>query len=142
MITTVLVMVKKQKVSTVKDSEQTSKTQIVNNTLKGFQLPKMETSSSYSLKTLTYNSISSTESQDYFNVTHSYYYSYLQFGNKSNSHYDGNNDNVSSTTSSVDRKISCLWEPAQHNLFQLTNMCFLSAFVLPRNYKSGILVFR
>ncbi|XP_014247127.1 blood vessel epicardial substance-like isoform X1 [Cimex lectularius] len=34
------------------------------------------------------------------------------------------------------------WEPAQHNLFQLSNLFFAAAFLVPRSYKQGIIILR
>lgn len=34
------------------------------------------------------------------------------------------------------------WEPAQHNLFQLANFFFAVAFMVPRNFKMGVLLMR
>lgn len=34
------------------------------------------------------------------------------------------------------------WEPAQHNLFQLSNIFFVAAFMVPRNFKQSVLVLR
>ncbi|XP_066908335.1 blood vessel epicardial substance [Halyomorpha halys] len=34
------------------------------------------------------------------------------------------------------------WEPAQHNLFQLSNLFFAAAFLIPRSYKPGIFILR
>mgnify|MGYP000879384167 CR=1 FL=1 len=130
-------MEKTRRVPSLKNSEETSKARIDNTTLKEFQFRNMEnTSSSEVLKNFTNGSIWTTEAQDYFNVSYPYY-SYLQSLNESDFYA-----NASVTTSSVERKVSCQWEPAQHSLFQLSNMCFISAFVIPKHYKSGILVFR
>ncbi|XP_039293324.1 blood vessel epicardial substance [Nilaparvata lugens] len=34
------------------------------------------------------------------------------------------------------------WEPAQHNLYQLSNICFAAAFILPRSFKPSVLLVR
>ncbi|KAL1131492.1 hypothetical protein AAG570_011109 [Ranatra chinensis] len=34
------------------------------------------------------------------------------------------------------------WKPAQHNLFQLSNLFFAAAFLVPRSYKQGIIILR
>lgn len=34
------------------------------------------------------------------------------------------------------------WEPAQHNLYQLSNICFAAAFCMPRSFKPSILLLR
>ena len=34
------------------------------------------------------------------------------------------------------------WEPAQHNLFQLSNLFFAAAFLVPRSYKQSVLLLR
>ncbi|KAK9503265.1 hypothetical protein O3M35_011873 [Rhynocoris fuscipes] len=34
------------------------------------------------------------------------------------------------------------WEPAQHNLFQLSNLFFAAAFLVPRSYKQGLIILR
>lgn len=34
------------------------------------------------------------------------------------------------------------WEPAQNNLFQLSNICFTAAFIVPRKFKHSVLILR
>jgi hypothetical protein len=40
------------------------------------------------------------------------------------------------------QKSNCQWIPAQHSLFQLSNICFLTAFIVPRSYKLSVLSLR
>ncbi|KAL4132076.1 hypothetical protein QTP88_009293 [Uroleucon formosanum] len=39
-------------------------------------------------------------------------------------------------------KSSCQWIPAQQSLFQFSNFCFLTAFIVPRSYKLSVLSLR
>lgn len=39
-------------------------------------------------------------------------------------------------------KSSCQWIPAQQSLFQFSNICFLTAFIVPRSYKLSVLSLR
>lgn len=39
-------------------------------------------------------------------------------------------------------KPSCHWIPAQQSLFQFANICFLTAFIVPRSYKLSVLSLR
>jgi len=130
-------MEKKRRASSSSNPKETAS--VSRTTFREFGFRNMEniTSSGEILKNFSSNSIWATEAQDYLNSAYSYY-SYLRSGNESDFYYS----NISSTTTSVDKKVSCQWEPAQHSLFQISNMCFLSAFVIPKNYRSGILAFR
>lgn len=40
------------------------------------------------------------------------------------------------------QKPSCQWIPAQQTLFQFSNICFLTAFIVPRSYKLSVLSLR
>lgn len=128
-----LVMEKSRKYRSLNKPEETSTARIVSSTSKAFQLRKMENSSSNDLwRNFTSGSLWGTEPQEYFGSTYLYSYS-----NESDMYA-----NLSSTTGGMEKKLSCQWETAQHGLFQFSNMCFLSAFIIPRHYKSGILLFR
>lgn len=37
---------------------------------------------------------------------------------------------------------NCQWIPAQQSLFQFSNICFLTAFIVPRSYKLSVLSLR
>lgn len=39
-------------------------------------------------------------------------------------------------------KPSCAWIPTQQSLFQFSNICFLTAFIVPRSYKLSVLSLR
>lgn len=39
-------------------------------------------------------------------------------------------------------KSNCQWIPAQQSLFQFSNICFLTAFIVPRSYKLSVLSLR
>ncbi|KAL5244655.1 hypothetical protein ACI65C_012065 [Semiaphis heraclei] len=39
-------------------------------------------------------------------------------------------------------KSQCQWIPAQQSLFQFSNICFLTAFIVPRSYKLSVLSLR
>lgn len=39
-------------------------------------------------------------------------------------------------------KPNCQWIPAQHGLFQFSNICFLTAFIVPRSYRLSVLSLR
>lgn len=39
-------------------------------------------------------------------------------------------------------KSACEWIPAQQSLFQFSNICFLTAFIVPRSYKLSVLSLR
>lgn len=39
-------------------------------------------------------------------------------------------------------KLNCQWIPAQQSLFQFSNICFLTAFIVPRSYKLSVLSLR
>ncbi|XP_022175923.1 uncharacterized protein LOC111037573 [Myzus persicae] len=39
-------------------------------------------------------------------------------------------------------KSNCQWIPAQQSLFQFSNICFLTAFIVPRSYKFSVLSLR
>lgn len=39
-------------------------------------------------------------------------------------------------------KPNCQWIPAQQSLFQFSNICFLTAFIIPRSYKLSVLSLR
>ncbi|XP_054262612.1 blood vessel epicardial substance-like [Macrosteles quadrilineatus] len=55
------------------------------------------------------------------------------------------NNNTSTNTTLADDGglMSCgEWEPAQHNLFQLSNIFFAAAFMVPRKFKQSVLVLR
>lgn len=40
------------------------------------------------------------------------------------------------------QKSNCQWIPAQQSLFQFSNICFLTAFIVPRSYKFSVLSLR
>lgn len=117
-------------------AEETSIASTASSPSRGFAYRKMETtSSSDTLRNYTGASAWATEAHDYFGSTY-----FPQYG--------VNDTNMAANLSSsggghMEKKMmSCQWEAAQHSLFQLSNMCFLTAFIIPRNYKSGILMFR
>lgn len=133
-VAALLVMEKNRRFPPSNKPEETSSVRIVSSAPKGFQFRRMENSSSSDvLRNFTGDSPWATEAQEYFGST---YFSYL-YGNDSDAYV-----NLSSTPGGMEKKLSCQWETAQHGLFQFSNMCFLSAFVIPRHYKSGILLFR
>ncbi len=126
-------MEKNQKSPPSYKPEETSIDRIESSSPKSVTYRKMEnTSPSDILRNFTGGFSWDTESQDYFNYPY-FSYSYTN---------DSDFYNVSSTNGDIDKKVSCQWETAQHSLFQFSNVCFLTAFVIPRNYKSGILLFR
>lgn len=118
-------------------AEKTSVAPIASSPSKDFtKYRRMETTSSSDiLRNYTGVSPWAAETQDYFAAT--YFPS-----------YGVNDTNMAANLSSpgggdMDKKMmACQWEAAQHSLFQFSNMCFLTAFIIPRNYKSGILLFR
>lgn len=108
---------------------------------------KMENTSSGDLLLRNYSNVFSwtTDAQDYVFASGSTnnYFSYLYDpGNESDPLYYYNVSSFSDSTNDLEKKRSCQWEAAQHSLFQFSNICFLSAFVIPRHYKCGILLFR
>lgn len=131
-------MEKDQKFSPSNKPEETSTVRIVSSTPKSVVFRTMENSSSNDVLRNYTTGLSWASSEDYLN------YSLSPFNN--NAAY-GNGTDLwiyfpNSTVGNLEKKISCQWEAAQHNLFQFSNMCFLSAFVIPRNYKSSVLLFR
>lgn len=43
---------------------------------------------------------------------------------------------------SFEKPGNCQWIPAQQSLFQFSNICFLTAFIVPRSYKLSVLSLR
>lgn len=41
-----------------------------------------------------------------------------------------------------EKPANCAWIPAQQSLFQFSNICFLTAFIVPRSYKLSVLSLR
>ncbi|XP_065225725.1 blood vessel epicardial substance-A-like [Planococcus citri] len=123
-------MEKNRKIPSLNKSEETSTVRIVS-TPKSVVLRTMENSSSNDV--LRNYTTSSWMPDDYLSYTSSHFNS---FDNITSRLY------LSNSTTNGAEKITCQWETAQHNLFQFSNMCFLSAFAIPRNYKSSILLFR
>lgn len=117
--------------------EKTSIARLASSPSKDFtKYRKMETtSSSDMLRNYTGVSPWATESQDYLGPTYFPQYGVNDTRMVANLSNTGGGD--------MDKKMmACQWEAAQHSLFQFSNMCFLTAFIIPRNYKSGILLFR
>nr|XP_018917632.1 PREDICTED: uncharacterized protein LOC109044383 [Bemisia tabaci] len=57
---------------------------------------------------------------------------------------DADNDSALNVTNGTAEEGSYCgeWEAAQHNLFQFSNLCFVSAFLAPRTYKPSVLLLR
>lgn len=117
--------------------EETSIARIASSPSKDFtKYRRMETTSSSDMLR-NYSGVSpwDTKAQDIFRPTYFPHYGVNDTNMVANLSTTGGGD--------MDKKMmACQWEAAQHSLFQFSNMCFLTAFIIPRNYKSGILLFR
>lgn len=52
------------------------------------------------------------------------------------------NGTVTGRSDATFDKSNCQWIPAQQSLFQFSNICFLTAFIVPRSYKLSVLSLR
>lgn len=52
------------------------------------------------------------------------------------------NGTAAAADATFEKPANCQWIPVQQSLFQFSNICFLTAFIVPRSYKLSVLSLR